>query len=188
MAGDIVVPKRTVSSFAVGVVATLIVLALVGAGAAVYYAGTQNIDLENNGKVINLAAPTASTDAATKGYVDALTTNSSWQTVNLTACNGNTCFYPNGSMGWDALMASNLATTADEVCIIKGYEYASSYGYSTSASISACVYWTGGTWSNQGCGGYSRKSKILYGLRRLREVSNDATPPSSHPLNNPIGL
>jgi len=97
-------PGKNLRSFLLGVAVTLAFAFLAGAAVAVFYAGSQNIDLQNAARITNSTSPSDNGDGATKSYVDAL--NTSWY-YNYTQCVGTagctaTAVCPSGIIveGW----------------------------------------------------------------------------------------
>lgn len=82
----VVVRDNRPMTFALGVFVTLAVLAIAGvvSAASVFNA--------NGGQITNLGEPSASTDAATKSYVDTALA-ATWVSVDTSACNSYRCYY-----------------------------------------------------------------------------------------------
>lgn len=80
---DIIIPKKNVSSFLIGVFSTLVVLLAIGGvtAASVFNAGGGTID--------NLGTPTADDQAATKAYVDAAGSRPTWEGFTLSTHSGD---------------------------------------------------------------------------------------------------
>ncbi len=85
--------KIQVKSLLFGAGITIAILLLVGVALATMYPGT--IDMGGTGKIVNLAPPTASADAATKGYVDAAGGPS-----YIVTTRGQDCWYGYFPPGW----------------------------------------------------------------------------------------
>lgn len=130
---DIIIPKSTVKGLFLGIGITIIILSLLGLGAATFYVGTQNIDLQG-AKIVNGATPSSDSDYATKGYVDSNAgLSSAWVSIGTTDCNGYKC-------------VTNDQFTLHKLCIDNSYVYSTGDYDSTSGSTSTVYGWNGTSW------------------------------------------
>jgi len=124
---------KLIINFLKGFVITTIVLFVLTAVAATWYATTT--DMGGNTISWSNFTPASSDELTTKTYVDgkALTTNCSFISVGSSDCNNTYC-YAN-------------KPTADKVCRDKGYNFSTSYRYYKAYQSSAYL-WTGSAWSS----------------------------------------
>lgn len=156
--GDIRIPRTSFGAFLAGVVATVVILGLIG------FVGAATVFNAGGGTIANLAEPAASSDAATKNYVDAasgvtlegLTTNNftgdfdSWEGVN-DECNSD--FPGSHFCSVEEIVASGTLTSGlpDHEAVsfwvrcdnyISETECASSIGYTSTTSTNLhCSNW-----------------------------------------------
>lgn len=119
--------------FLFGMIVALLLVALLASSGAVEYL-YDNVEMGTSA-VSGVAAPTALSDGATKGYVDAAATlGCTWKVVGIAFCSGNHCF-------------ANKPT-ADKVCQDKGYQYASTFTFYGSPTGYVTTSWIGSGWQN----------------------------------------